>query len=234
MLTHHTLKVYEKALVLGARAHPLSASWGRRHAIVEHFRRAAESVVLNVAEGARLRSGPDKARTLDYAIGSTLECAACLDLAQIKGRLSPEETLEDKGRFVEVTRMLIGLRKTWGQSVLNEEPSPLQAEASKPGVELLFHHESLDVYRVGLEFMRWFIGLPGGGDLRDRLCREVDKAATSVVLNVAEGNGRYSELDHRRFLEIAANSAVKATAYLDLYQQKALPTRVETAQGGNS
>ena len=79
--------------------------------------------------------------------------------------------------------------------------------------------------------MRWFIGLPGGGDLRDRLCREVDKAATSVVLNVAEGNGRYSELDHRRFLEIAANSAVKATAYLDLYQQKALPTHVETAQG---
>ena len=89
------------------------------------------------------------------------------------------------------------------------ERSLLPAQRSKPGVEILFHHESLDVYRVGLEFMRWFIRLPGGGDLRDRLCREVDKAATSVVLNVAEGNGRYSELDHRRFLEIAANSAVR-------------------------
>jgi four helix bundle protein len=59
----------------------------------------------------------------------------------------------------------------------------------------------------------------------------VDKAATSVVLNGTEGNGRYSRLDHRRFLEFAANSAVKATACLELYQQKALPTRVETAQG---
>ena len=62
-------------------------------------------------------------------------------------------------------------------------------------------------------------------------CREVDESATSVVLNVAEGNGRYSDLDHRRFLEIAATSAVKAAAYLDLYQQKAHPAQVETAQG---
>jgi four helix bundle protein len=57
-------------------------------------------------------------------------------------------------------------------------------------------------------------------------------SARSVVLNVAEGNGRYSELDQRRFLEIAAASAVKAAAYLDLDQQKALPARVETTQGG--
>src|SRR2546426_4913287 len=58
-----------------------------------------------------------------------------------------------------------------------------------------------------------------------------DKSATSLVLNVAEGNGRYSELDHKRFLEIAAASAVKAAAYLDLYQQRVLRGRVETTQG---
>ena len=52
------------------------------------------------------------------------------------------------------------------------------------------------------------------------------------MLNVAEGNGRYSELDQRRFLEIAAASAAKAAAYLDLYQQKALHARVATTQGG--
>jgi len=64
MLTHHRLKVYEKALVLSADAEVLSGSWGRRHAIVEHFRRASESIVLNIAEGARLISGPDKASSL--------------------------------------------------------------------------------------------------------------------------------------------------------------------------
>ncbi len=64
---------YEPQLASGARwgqrcadAEELSGSWGRRHAIVEHFRWASESLVLNIAEGARLMSGPDKARTLDY------------------------------------------------------------------------------------------------------------------------------------------------------------------------
>ena len=65
MLIHHKLKVYEKALALGACADELSASWGRRHAIVEHFRRASESIVLNIAEEARLLCGRDKAKTLD-------------------------------------------------------------------------------------------------------------------------------------------------------------------------
>ena len=233
MFTHHRLKVYEKALALGAGAQEFSAGWGRCHAIVEHFRRASESSVVNIAEGARLVSGADKARTLDYALGSTLECAACLDIATIKGRLNRERSLTEKRRFLEIARMLVGLRKAWLQGVMSEEPGSYQvkAEPSICGVEVLFHHESLDVYQVGLDFMRWFVGLPGGGELSDRLCREIDKSATSMVLNVAESNGRYAELDHRRFLEIAAASSVKAAAYLDLDQQKALPARVEINQG---
>lgn len=231
MFTHHKLRVYEKALALAADAEELSASWGRRQAIVEHFRRASESIVLNIAEGARLISGPDKAKTLDYALGSTLECAACLDLACIKGRLDPERSLAEKRRLLEVARMLIGLRKAWFQGGMREDPSPYPVEPSKAKFEVLFHHESLDVYQVGLDFMRWFAGIPGGGERSDRLCREIDKSATSMVLNVAEGNGRYSELDHGRFLEIAAASAVKAAAYLDLYQQKIVPGHLETAQG---
>jgi len=230
MLTHHRLKVYEKALALGAGAQEISACWGKRHAIVDHFCRASESIVLNIAEGARLVSAPDKAKALDYALGSTLECAACLDIARIKGRLNIECLLAEKRRFQEIARMLIGLRKAWLQDVLKEEPGPYQVEPSTR-IEVLFHHEALDVYQVGLEFMRWFVGLPGGGELSDRLCREIDKSATSVVLNVAEGNGRYSELDHRRFLEIASASAVKAAAYLELYQRKLLPVRIEITQG---
>ena len=231
MLTHHKLKVYQQALAQAASADALSALWGRRHAIVEHYRRAAESIVLNIAEGARLLSGADKARTLDYAIGSALECAGCLDIASIKGRLSTERSAIEKRRFLEITRMLIGLRKAWLENVMREEPSPYQVRNTRAELEVLFHHESLDMYQVGLEFMRWFVCLPGVGDLSERLCREVDRSATSVVLNVAEGNGRYSQLDHRRFLDIAAASAVKTAAYVELYQQKALPACVETAPG---
>ena len=81
---------------------------------------------------------------------------------------------------------------------------------------MVFAHEPLDVTQVSLDFLRWFVCLPEGRELTDRLCREIDKSATSVVLNMAEGNGRYSELDHHRFLEIAAAWAVKAAASLDI------------------
>jgi four helix bundle protein len=50
-------------------------------------------------------------------------------------------------------------------------------------------------------------------------------------LNVAEGNGRYSELDHLRFVEVAATSAVKAGVYLDLCAQKALIDRLDITPG---
>jgi four helix bundle protein len=75
------------------------------------------------------------------------------------------------------------------------------------------------------------VSLPGAKELSDRLCREIDHSATSLVLNIAEGNGRYSELDHRRFLEIAASSAVKASAYLDLYQQRLPSTDLRVSHG---
>jgi four helix bundle protein len=127
--------------------------------------------------------------------------------------------------------MFIWLRKAWLGGVLREETPPDGAEERIPGFGFLFHHESLDVYQVGLDFVRWFVRLPDAQDLSARLCREIDKSATSVVLNIAEGNGRYSELEHRRFLEVAAASAVKTAAYLDLYQQRALPAPAEPAEG---
>ncbi len=40
--------------------------------------------MLDLAEGARLRSSAKRQHLLDYAIGSALECAACLDIAHIK------------------------------------------------------------------------------------------------------------------------------------------------------
>jgi hypothetical protein len=44
IFTHPTLKVYDKALVFVASAEELSASWGSHQAMVDHFRRAAESL----------------------------------------------------------------------------------------------------------------------------------------------------------------------------------------------
>jgi four helix bundle protein len=222
------LQVYGRALDFAAHAAVLSSSWERKHSVVDHFSRAAESVVLNVAEGARLSSGPMKLTSLDYALGSSLECAACLDVARLKGLLLEPEGAREKHRLCEITKMLFGLRKAWEQAELREESRAYTAEESP--TEPLFHHERLEVYQISLAFMRWFVSLAPAQELTIAF-RPVDKMATSVILNIAEGNGRYSKLDHHRFLDVAQSSAVKAAAYLDLCVTKGLMVPIETAAG---
>ncbi len=76
-------------------------------------------------------------------------------------------------------------------------------------------HEKLDAYRVALEMHEALNAtLPRRclRDLRDQLVR----ASTSVVLNIAEGAGRASLADKRRFYEIARGSATECAAILDL------------------
>lgn len=216
MFSHHKLKVYDKALAFAAAAAALSADWPKVHAVADQLQRASESIVLNLVEGARLRSVPAKQRMLDYAIGSTLECAACLDIAWIKELLAASERTCQRHLLCAITKMLIGLRQSWDVPALREETLAYGAEQSDPETAPLFHHESLDVYQAALSFVRWFHALPAGKELRDRLCREIDKAGTSLVLNIAEGNGRHSDGDQRKFVEIAHASTGKAATYLDL------------------
>lgn len=232
MFSHEKLRVYGRALDFAAQAAVLASSWERKHAVVDHFFRAAESIVLNRAEGARVSSGPMKLTSLDYALGSSLECAACLDVARLKGFLAEPECGCEKRRLCEITKMLVGLRKAWSQSTvqLQEESSAYLADEPAAPAELLFHHERLDVYQTSLTFMRWFVSLAPPQELATDF-RPVDKAATSVILNIAEGNGRYARLDHHRFLEMAQSSAVKAAAHLDLCVIKKLLTQTDITPG---
>lgn len=79
----------------------------------------------------------------------------------------------------------------------------------------LLDHERLDVYRVALELhVAALACLPkkGATSLRDQL----ERASTSVILNIAEGAGRTSRSDKRRFYEIAKGSATECAAILDV------------------
>jgi four helix bundle protein len=78
-------------------------------------------------------------------------------------------------------------------------------------------HEKLDVYRVALEFVsRAFevCKMLSGAHrhARDQLLR----ASQSIVQNIAEGNGKRSFADRRRFFEIARGSAFECAATLDV------------------
>ena len=96
---------------------------------------------------------------------------------------------------------------------------------------MIFHHEDLQVYRATLDFARWLVSQPDGRSLTNKLFRHIDEAATSMVLNTAEGNGRYAELDQSHFIEIAQKAAVKAMVYLDLSAAKRLLEPAEIEKG---
>jgi len=216
MFSIEKLKVYDRALTSVAALAKLAAPWDKRHVVVDHLLRASESVVLNIAEGARLRGTANRQHVLDYAIGSDLECAACLDIVVLKQFLSPELAFGQKQPLCEVVKMLVGLRKAWAGGELHENSGTYGGQE-----RWLFAHERLAAYQVSLEFVGWFHALPGARELSSRLYRQIDKASTSVVLNIAEGNGGCLGADRHQFVEIAESSAVKVATFLDLCERTA-------------
>lgn len=83
-------------------------------------------------------------------------------------------------------------------------------------MEPLFDHEKLDAYRAALEFAAW------AGEVIERLpaklsAREqLDWASTSAVLNIAEGNGKFSLHDRRCYPEIALGSEMECAGAIDV------------------
>jgi four helix bundle protein len=83
-------------------------------------------------------------------------------------------------------------------------------------MSFVFDHEKLAVYQEALVFCGWV------GELLDQVVAkasvkdQLDRASTSVPLNIAEGNAKFSVKDRVRFLEIACGSALECAACLDV------------------
>ena len=80
----HELQVYRKALLFTKRVRETTKTFPKNevYGLTIQFQRAADSVALNIAEGAGNRSKKEFARFLDYSIRSSYECRGCLDIAK--------------------------------------------------------------------------------------------------------------------------------------------------------
>jgi four helix bundle protein len=222
---HEKLNVYQRMLPFNVKVATWTGEWDRKHAICDQLSRAAGSMLENIAMASATYSSM-KLRGLDYAIGSSLECAASLDLALVKRLLDAESVGVEKEELSQILRMLVGLRKNWAGPgrVVGEDHSEYGAVGARGdrsrdrvwGGHPLFNHETLDVYRVALEAAAAFGCSAGVSRLSNAVFRRLDELLTSMVLNIAEGNGRFSDADQARFLGTSHESAVKLAARLDL------------------
>jgi four helix bundle protein len=92
-------------------------------------------------------------------------------------------------------------------------------------------HEKLEVYQVSLEFITWTMPflhrLPANASVRNQL----DRASTSVPLNIAEGNGKFTAPDRCRFFDNARGSALESSACLDVMLAKGFVDAAEIQAG---
>jgi four helix bundle protein len=82
-------------------------------------------------------------------------------------------------------------------------------------------HAKLDVYHRALDLLdqvdRIYEAMPPG---RAHFKDQLDRAATSIVLNIAEGAGEFSRDEKQRFYRIARRSATETAAILDILQRR--------------
>jgi four helix bundle protein len=98
-------------------------------------------------------------------------------------------------------------------------------------MKIYFDHEKLDAYKKALAFAEWaepvLECLPKSVAVQNQL----DRTRTSIVLNIPEGNGRFTPADRCKFFDIARGSALECAGCLDLIFIKKLPSEVELDAG---
>jgi four helix bundle protein len=127
---HEKLDVYQEAIDFCGWVAEFLASISAKAAAKDQLDRASTSIPLNIAEGNGKFSGKDRARFLEVARGSALECAACLDVLLARRLATGQEIESQKERLARIVQMLIGLLRRFSEpaDVLREEEAGYSIE----------------------------------------------------------------------------------------------------------
>ena len=119
---HERLDVYQEAIAFCGGVGELLAEVTAKAAARDQLDRASTSIPLNIAEGNGKFSAVDRARFLEIARGSALECAACLDVLAVRKLIAPDRVVAAKEQIVRIVNMLMGMLKRFsGRAALLRE-----------------------------------------------------------------------------------------------------------------
>lgn len=110
-----SLRVYQRAEGCLALAYEIAAMLPsmERFNLAEQIRRAALSVVLNIAESTERRGPQDAARFIRIALGSLVEVVACLRIAEKSGyAISPQLLNQTRREYETLYRQLHAYRRS--------------------------------------------------------------------------------------------------------------------------
>ena len=121
--------------------------------------------------------------------------------------------------------MLISMRKT-ATNRIREEHAVYRTKKGR-----LFDHEDLDLYQVALQLVAWLESMLAHFSCSADLRTKLDKSTTSIVLNIAEGNGRFTGVDQAKFYETAYKATIQSASLVDLATAKGASDVSRVEQG---
>ena len=107
------LEVYQAARLLVRDVYRLQQKFLKTetYALGDQIRRSASSVTSNIAEGSGRNSYKEKVHFIEIAYGSLMEAFSQLQIAQDLGYLTAKDIDDIRPSFIEVAKMLSGLKK---------------------------------------------------------------------------------------------------------------------------
>jgi four helix bundle protein len=109
-----TLLIWQRALDLSEQVSLLTKSFPRDelYVLTAQIKRAADSVVLNIAEGCTGQTNPVFINFLNYALRSAIEVVACLFIAKRRGIINEEDFKLLYNEYEALTKMITAFRNT--------------------------------------------------------------------------------------------------------------------------
>jgi len=97
---------------------------------------------------------------------------------------------------------------------------------------MVFDHEKLHVYQSALNFIEWTeVFFESNTKKKISVLDQLERASTSIALNIAEGNGKFTTNDKCRFFDIARGSAFECASCLDVLVKRKYIAEVDANSG---